>query len=141
MSDSNKIKNESKPNILLIMVDQMRFPIFGKAGGFNQELKSIIGFQDNLGEDNSFKDYFPGLMALRNNAVVLNQHRISSSACVPSRAALFTGQYPNKTEVKYTDGIFKDGTSKNYPWLDPTGYPTIGDWMRANDYNTHYIGK
>jgi len=54
-------------------------------------LKEILGFNENISKDNKYKDFFPGLLQLRENAVVLNKHTIASVACVPSRAVLFTG--------------------------------------------------
>ncbi|WDE03156.1 sulfatase-like hydrolase/transferase [Thalassomonas viridans] len=132
-----------KPNILLIMVDQMRFPRFGygEDHGFVDPLKKIFGFQGSVDEENEFKQFFPGLWALRNNAVVLNNHKVASSACVPSRTALFTGQYGTRTKATQTDGLFKDGSSPNFPWLTPGEYPTIGHWMREYGYTSHYFGK
>ena len=132
-----------KPNILMIMVDQMRYPCFGygKDGGFVDPLKRILGFQDGIEDCNEFRKFFPGFSALADNAVVFNNHKAASSACVPSRAALFTGQYGTRTGVLQTDGIFKDGLDPSFPWLDPKEFPTLGNWMRANGYDTHYFGK
>ena len=80
-------------------------------------------------------------MALRKNAVVLRHHSIASSACVPSRSAIYTGQYASRTGVTQTDGIFKDPNDSLYPWLAPNGAPTMGDWFRAAGYETNYFGK
>ncbi|MGB5633974.1 MAG: sulfatase-like hydrolase/transferase [Waterburya sp.] len=134
---------KKRPNILMIMVDQMRYPCFGygKDGGFLDPIKRILGFQDGIEDDNKFREFFPGFSALADNAVVFNNHKAASSACVPSRTALFTGQYGTRTGVLQTDGIFKDGLDENFPWLDPKEFPTLGNWMRANGYNTHYFGK
>jgi len=131
-----------QPNILFIMVDQMRFPRFsyGDENGFVQPLKQIFGFRE-ADKKNEFKRFFPGLLALRDNAVVLNNHRAASSACVPSRAAMMTGQYGTVTGVKYTDGTLKNGLDPNFPWLDGDKFPTLGDWMREAGYSTHYYGK
>ena len=133
----------SKPNILFVMVDQMRFSRFsyGDEHGFIQPLKQIFGFQGEADEDNEFKRFFPGLWRLRDNAVVLNHHRTASSACVPSRTVMMTGQYGTVTGVKFTDGTLKDGLDENFPWLDGERFPTIGDWMRGAGYSTHYFGK
>jgi len=137
-------KNTAKrPNILMIMVDQMRFPPAGNDSehGFVDPLKHIFGFQGTPYENNEFKKYFPGFWALRNNAVVMNNHHIASSACVPSRTVLFTGQYGTRTGVTETDGLFKDGLKPEFSWLEKGKFPTLGSWMRENDYSTHYFGK
>lgn len=133
----------ARPNILLIMVDQMRFPRFayGEQGGFVDPLKQIFGFQGHAHDSNAFKDFFPGLWALRDNAVVLRNHRIASSACVPSRTVVFSGQYGTITKATQTDGVLKNGADRKFPWLDPDDFPTLGDWMRANGYTSHYFGK
>ncbi|HEY6817739.1 MAG TPA: sulfatase-like hydrolase/transferase [Croceibacterium sp.] len=132
-----------RPNILLITCDQYRFPRFsyGADGGFAEPLKQILGFQGEVGADNPYAKYFPGLLRLRNNAVVLRNHTIAASACTPSRAVIYTGQYGTRTGVTQTDGLFKNGDSPNFPWLAADGIPTLGSWMREAGYSTHYFGK
>lgn len=130
----------SHPNILLIMVDQMQTPPEGyKSGeGAVEELKEILGFRP-LSPNNAYAKFFPGLLRLRQNAVVLRKHYTASAACVPSRTCIMTGQYPSTTGVYHTDGLFK--LPEDVPFLDPEGTPTIGDWFRAAGYTTHYFGK
>jgi arylsulfatase A-like enzyme len=142
MSDSTT-QTAPRPNILLITCDQYRFPRFayGPDGGFVGPLKQILGFQGTVDQDNIYAKYFPGLLRLRNNAVVLRNHTIAASACTPSRATIYTGQYGTKTGVTQTDGLFKNGDSPNFPWLEADGIPTLGTWMRAAGYTTHYFGK
>ncbi|MEN6333442.1 MAG: sulfatase-like hydrolase/transferase, partial [Phycisphaerales bacterium] len=128
------------PNILLILVDQMQTPPEGYADGEGvaRGLKEILGFRP-LSDDNAYTRFFPGLLRLRQNAVVCRKHYTASAACVPSRTAFLTGQYPASTGVDQTDGIFKSAT--DVPWLNPEGTPTFGDWLRAAGYSTHYFGK
>ncbi len=130
------------PNILLITCDQYRFPRFsyGAHHGFDERLKQVLGFQE-LSEHNPYVRFFPGLMKLRQNAVVLRNHTIAASACTPSRAVIYTGQYGTRTGVTQTDGLFKNGDSPNFPWLTAGGIPTLGTWMREAGYSTHYFGK
>ncbi|WP_042444386.1 sulfatase-like hydrolase/transferase [Azospirillum sp. B510] len=132
------------PNILLIVVDQYRYPRFsyGPEGGFAEPLKEILGFRGPADvSGNPYAEYFPGLTRLRRNAVALHNHTIASSACTPSRAVMFTGQYGTRTGVTQTDGMFKDGNTPTFPWLQANGYPTLGHWMRAVGYSSHYFGK
>lgn len=130
-----------RPNILLLMVDQQHIPPkypdneYGNVGAA-PGLKEILGFRE-LSPGNPYAQYFPGLLRLRKNAVVLRTHYTASSACVPSRTCIMTGSY--KTGVDQTDGLFK--SAQDVPWLDPNGTPTIGDWFRAIGYSTHYFGK
>jgi arylsulfatase A-like enzyme len=128
------------PNVLLIMVDQMQTPPegYGADEGAAQGMKEIFGFR-SLSPDNEFTRFFPGLLRLRQNAVVMRRHHTAAAACVPSRTSILTGQYPSVTGVDQTDGLFK--SAHDIPWLDPNGIPTIGDWFRAAGYSTHYFGK
>lgn len=136
-SDAN---NPINPNVLFLMVDQMQTPPEGYRSdeGAAQGLKEILGFRP-LSTDNPFTQFFPGLLRLRQNAVVLRKHHTASAACVPSRTCIMTGQYPSVTGVEQTDGIYK--TADDVPFLDPEGVPTVGDWFRAAGYTTHYFGK
>jgi len=139
-SDGDDNNSKSPPNILLIMVDQMQTPPEGynPDEGPAEGLKEILGFRA-LSSDNPYTRFFPGLLRLRQNAVVLRKHYTASAACVPSRTCIMTGQYPSVTGVDQTDGIFK--SVGDVPWLDPEGTPTLGDWFRSVGYQTHYFGK
>jgi len=144
------IKDEfGKKNILLIMADEFRFPIDKDAGGMSKDLKNILGFQNvndsEENEDNCIspeaRKQFPGFIKLRENAVVLKKHSVATTACVPSRSVLFTGQYGTKNKVTQTDGVFKGASEEGFSWLDPKGIPTLGDWFKEDGYSTHYFGK
>jgi arylsulfatase A-like enzyme len=132
-----------RKNILLITCDQYRYPRFtyGAEGGFHEALKLILGFRGEAGTHNPYAKFFPGLMKLRQNAVVLANHTIAASACTPSRAVIYTGQYGTRTGVTQTDGLFKSGSAPNFPWLAADGVPTLGTWMKEAGYSTHYFGK
>lgn len=139
----NKPNARPRPNVLLITSDQYRFPRFsyGPDAGFAQPLKEILGFQGEIGADNPYAKFFPGLIRLRKNAVLLRNHTIASSACTPSRTVIYTGQYSTRTGVTSTDGVFKNADTANFPWLAADGIPTLGSWMRGAGYSTHYFGK
>ncbi|HEX2204404.1 MAG TPA: sulfatase-like hydrolase/transferase [Longimicrobium sp.] len=131
-----------RPNVLLITVDEMRYPRFGYGpdAGMLEPIKEILGFVGDPA-DNPYARFFPGFLALRKNAVVLKNHTIAASACTPSRGVIYTGQYGTRTGLTQTDGVFKSGSDPAFPWLDPEGIPTMGDWFRAAGYTTHYFGK
>ncbi|BDD07108.1 sulfatase-like hydrolase/transferase [Aureibacter tunicatorum] len=148
-SQSNSHLFGNGKNVLLIMADEFRFPIPENAGGMVNDLKNILGFQ-NLGATSTDADdyisdtsqqLFPGFMKLRENAAILKNHTVATTACVPSRTAMFTGQYGSKNKVTQTDGVFKGASEKGFNWLDPEGLPTLGDWFKKNNYSTHYFGK
>ena len=134
-------------NVLFIMADEFRFPIHKDGGGMLKDYKNVLGFQNVDNEDEKdcisekVKALFPGFMKLRNGATVLENHTVATTACVPSRAALFTGQYGSRNGVTQTDGVFKSADDPDFHWLRPEGLPTIGHWFKENQYSTHYFGK
>lgn len=134
-------KRDARPNILMIMVDQLYYPSSSAdQGGFAPDIKSILSFVDSL-EGNQFVQHYPGFCKLREYATVFTDHTIAESACIPSRASIMTGQYGPRTGVTQTDGLFKNGDASNFPWLPANGAPTAGDYFRELGYSTHYFGK
>lgn len=115
----------TSPNILLIMTDEERYPP-------PYEDDAVTAFR---------REQLPARESLRSGGLELHRHYAGSTACVPSRATLFTGQYPSLHGVSQTDGIAKKNTDPAMGWLDPDGVPTLGDWFRAGGYQTHYRGK
>ena len=87
------------------------------------------------------RQQMPARESIRDGGLELHRHYAGSTACVPSRATLFTGQYPSLHGVSQTDGIAKRWTDPAMGWLDPDEVPTLGDWFRAGGYQTHYRGK
>ena len=79
--------------------------------------------------------------SIRATGLEFHRHYAGSMACTPSRATLFTGQYPSLHGVSATDGAAKQATDPEMTWLDPDSVPTLGDWFRAGVYQTHYRGK
>jgi arylsulfatase A-like enzyme len=102
---------EGRPNILVIMVDQLRFPQWIGAGAGGPNLP-------------------PNLRRLRNGAVSFAHHYTASNDCTPARAALLTGLYTHQTGCMITGGST----------LDP-GFPTWGSMLREHGYHTRWYGK
>jgi arylsulfatase A-like enzyme len=100
-----------KPNILVILVDQLRFPQWFSAGALG------IGLP-------------PHLRHLREGAVSFARHYTVSNDCTPARAALLTGLYTHQTGCMITGGST----------LDP-GFPTWGTMLREHGYHTRWFGK
>jgi arylsulfatase A-like enzyme len=99
------------PNILVILVDQMRYPRwFGAAG-------PTIGFAPNVAR-------------LRSNGVSFSRHYTAANDCTPSRSALLTGLHTHQT------GCMITGVST----LSPK-FQTWGSLLRALGYKTYYYGK
>jgi arylsulfatase A-like enzyme len=130
------------PNILFILVDQMRMPPSqANLTPRLAELNQVLSFDPDLNDDNPFLAFFPAFRRLRRNGVRLSRHHIAAAACVPSRATLFTGQYPSRHLVTQTAGMFKQEYDPGFPWLPNNQVPTVGDWFRAAGYSTHYFGR
>ncbi|MGY0219407.1 sulfatase-like hydrolase/transferase [Endozoicomonadaceae bacterium StTr2] len=72
-------QTNKKPNILMIMVDQMLFPRH-QANELDPVIRDVLSFRSDLESDqlNHYKHRFPGFTALRENAVVLANHQITS---------------------------------------------------------------
>lgn len=102
---------DGAPNLLVIIVDQMRDPQWFPA-------------------QSQLDSYLPNIARLRNGAVNLGGHYTAAAACTPARACLVTGLYTHQTWCMVT------GQSQ----LDP-GFPTWGTLLRNNGYQTNWFGK
>ncbi len=101
----------NKPNILVIVVDQLRFPQW-------------------FSPDPSGLGLPPNLRRLREGAVSFGRHYTASNDCSPARATLLTGLYTHQTGCMITGGST----------LDP-GFPTWGTMLREHGYSTRWLGK
>jgi arylsulfatase A-like enzyme len=140
-SGTSSAGSPRRPNVLLMIVDELRLPPvgYGPLEGEIPQLKELLGFGPTLSASNGLANYYRGFARLRENAVVMRTHYIAAAACAPSRTSFITGTYPSVHGVTQTDGMFKGLTEVS--WLDPNGVPTLGDWMRAGGYTTHWFGK
>lgn len=107
--------SSSKPNIVLILADDMGY---GDIGAFGNEVVET-----------------PCLDALASEGVMLTQHYSASPVCAPARAGLMTGRYPHRTgaidtlEGRGLDRLaLREVTLANV--LKSAGYATglIGKW-------------
>ena len=83
-----------RPNVLVIMTDEERYPP-------PYEAAALAEFR---------RTQLPARERLRARSRELHRHYAGSTACVPSRTTLFTGQYPSLHGVSQTDGIAKKNT-------------------------------
>ncbi len=114
-----------RPNILLIMTDEERYPPPYESDAVRSFRTSQLTARESI----------------RARGVEFHRHYAGSTACTPSRATLFTGQYPSLHGVTSTAGTAKQSNDPAMGWLDPNSVPTLGDWFRAGGYRTHYRGK
>lgn len=112
------------PNILPITCDQYRFPRFsyGAEAGFVDALKQILGFQGIVREDNEYAKYFPALLRLRNNAVVLRNHIIAASACTPSARSSIPGNMGRRPAPSRPTGCSRTAIPPTFPGSRQTGF-------------------
>jgi arylsulfatase A-like enzyme len=114
-----------KPNFLIIMVDEMRFPPVYE----NEELRKW-----------SHK-YLKSQDLLRRYATEFRRHYAGATACAPSRGTIFTGQYPSLHGVTQTSGMAKNAADPDVFWLDHNTLPAMGEYFEVNGYKTFYKGK
>jgi arylsulfatase A-like enzyme len=99
------------PNILVILVDQLRAPAWVPA---SLALDALL----------------PNLAALRSESVSFEGHYTASNDCSPARGTLLTGLHSHQT------GCMITGRSRLSP-----GFPTWGTLLREMDYETTWWGK
>lgn len=114
-----------KPNILIIMTDEERYPP-------PYESAELAHFR---------KTYLKTRETLRRTGIEFQRHYTSSVACAPSRSCFFTGHYPSLHGVANTDGSAKGAHDPDMFWLNPDTVPTIGNYFRNAGYRTLYKGK
>lgn len=103
-----------RPNILVILVDQMRYPQWFPS---TRKLSELL----------------PSLARLRQGAVSFARHYTAANACTPSRACLLTGLYSHQTGMLTTQPDLRMR-------LDP-GFPTWGSALRGLGYRSYWYGK
>ncbi|ADC50065.1 sulfatase [Alkalihalophilus pseudofirmus OF4] len=118
-------KKKKKPNILILMVDQQRYPAVYETN----EVKKWC--EENLCAQ----------QMLKKNGMVFTNHYAASTACSPSRTTLYTGQYPSLHGVTQTTGVAKGAFDPDVFWLDANTVPTMGHYFRTAGYETFWKGK
>jgi arylsulfatase A-like enzyme len=112
----------AKPNILFILVDELRWPTVFP-----------IGVND---AENYFKRFMPNLYKhIWKKGVKFSNYYTAACACTPSRGTIITGLYSHQSWL-----ITTITTNPNVPVLNPA-YPTYGKLLQAAGYTTPYFGK
>jgi arylsulfatase A-like enzyme len=102
----------TNPNILMIMVDQLRLPQLWL----------------NKGQQSSFDSLAPNITFLRQNSHQFTNFFVAAQDCTPSRATLLTGLYAPQTGMFATQSIA--ATTNPEPDLN-TGFPTFGNALQG----------
>jgi arylsulfatase A-like enzyme len=108
------VRDAGRPNVVVIVADDM-------------------GYGD-LGRFNGGRSSTPHLDRIADEGVCLTQCYAGSPVCSPSRAALLTGRYPQRTGAIDT----LQGRGLDRIALSET---TIADCFRASGYRTGLVGK
>ncbi len=117
---------ERKPNILIIMADDLGYGDLGFQGG--RDIPT------------------PNLDALARSGVRFTSGYVSASWCSPTRAGLLTGRYQERWGHEPTgghgQGVAADEKARARPPLSlPLSETTIADRLRAAGYATGIVGK
>ncbi|MGF0226178.1 sulfatase-like hydrolase/transferase [Dietzia natronolimnaea] len=108
-----------RPNIVIIMTDQERRPMFWPEGWAAQNL--------------------PQRQRLIDTGLSFNLNACNSTMCSPSRSTMFTGVYPAQHGVYRT--LTSGGSlSDAEPQLSPTT-PNMAGLLASAGYDVHYRGK
>ena len=111
----------SKPNILFILVDELRYPTV---------------FPDGIRDAGDFlSTYMPNLYSLWKLGVKFGNYHTAANACTPARGTIISGLYSQQSWLLTT--IL---ASSNEPVLNPA-FPTYGKLLRSAGYQTPYRGK
>ena len=116
----------ARPNILVIKVDQLRFP---------------SAFPPGVSSPGEFlKAFMPNLYQLWQNGVKFAGHYAAACACTPARGTIISGLYSQQSWLVQTITAEPGQQASLQPWLNPA-YPTYGKLLRRVGYQTPYIGK
>jgi arylsulfatase A-like enzyme len=115
-----------QPNILFILVDEMRYPRVFPPG------------VEDAGE--FLRRFMPNTYSLWRRGVKFAGHYTAGIACTPARGTLITGLYTQQSWLLQT--VLDSPTTKVsvQPVLNRE-YPTYGKLLRQAGYQTPYIGK
>ncbi len=118
-----------QPNIVFVVVDEMRFPTTFPAGIANAD-QFLARFMPNL---------YQGVWS---KGVKFSRYYAAANFCSPARATLVTGLYGHQTGMMLTRADIRKPQAPDQPQpaLDHT-FPTFGKLLREAGYDTPYIGK
>jgi arylsulfatase A-like enzyme len=117
------------PNILIVMVDQMRLPVWLSRGQMDALGSSIL----------------PNILGrIQANSYNFGQHFCAATNCTSARSALLTGLYVPQTAMYITGDTFGGTCAATMPALNPA-FPTWGEalaWLNpAYRGNVWWFGK
>ena len=115
--DLFRIKNSSRPNIIVILVDDLGYGDLSCYGA--TDLKT------------------PNIDSLVSDGIRLDSFYANCPVCSPTRAALLTGRYPDMVGVP---GVIRTYLSDNFGYLSPDAV-ILPEILKRGSYDTVCIGK
>jgi len=118
-----------KPNILFILVDELRYPTVFPSG-----IQSV---------DEFLAKHMKNLHRLWRCGVKFGNYHTAANACTPSRGVMISGLYSQQNWLITTilsSPFPPPALVKLQPVLNPA-YPTFGKLLRSVGYQTPYFGK
>ncbi len=114
---AKKKDSTSKPNIVLILADDLGYGSLNSYGADNKILNT------------------PHIDNITKQGMRFTNAHTPASICSPTRYGLLTGRYPWRTSLK--SGV----VNPLDPLLPDPDRVTIADWLKKQDYNTAAVGK
>lgn len=112
---------ESRPNIILVFIDDMGWADFSCFGNRDAETRNI----DRLAAE----------------GIAFEQFYVNSPICSPSRTAITTGQYPQRWRIgSYLNNRKSNKLRGIANWLDPKA-PVLARMLKDSGYATGHFGK
>jgi arylsulfatase A len=110
------LQNKEKPNVVLIMADDMGYSGITPFGGINLET--------------------PALDWLASNGVLCTNFHTNAPVCSPTRVSIMTGSYQQRAGLNhiYPENDPSDG-------LDPATHPSFAIQLKEAGYHTGVFGK
>ncbi len=113
----SQASNKTKPNILVILVDDLGYGDLSCQGGTDIQTPHI----DQLFE----------------KGIKFNQFYANCTVCSPTRASLLTGRYPDMVGVP---GVIRTYETENWGYLKEDAV-TLPEMLKKAGYNTAIVGK
>ena len=108
-------KSQRRPNILVIIVDEMRTPQWFPS---QEALDTLLA----------------NLARIRNKATSFESHYTAANMCVAARGTMLTGLYGHQTGCMLTKAVAESSTLSDK-------FPTWGTMLRQHGYKTTWWGK
>ena len=118
---SPAVADGARPNFIVVFIDDMGWGDFSCFG--NQQAKT------------------PNVDRLATEGIRFSQFYVNSPICSPSRCALTTGRYPQRSRItSYLSNRADNARRGVANWLDPTT-PTLPRMLHDAGYSTGHFGK